>query len=183
MIWLLLLALDPFWVTKPVKDWTNVQIASLLSNSPWGALAEDTVGGTMGAIPVYLASAKPIRLAEQEVRRRKSMELDPELEDLLSQRVLIVAIPIQNLPAFANSGESKSMEEQSVMVLGRKKVKAAGHLPPTPTDPTLRLVFPRPDLAGLKELRFELYLPGVTGNYRNARFDPRKMMFEGELTY
>ena len=183
MIWLLLLALDPFWVTRPVKDWTDVQIASLLSNSPWGTLAEDTVGGTMGAVPAYLVSAQPVRLAEQELRRRKSAELDPELEDLLRQDVLIVGVPVTNLEAFANSAEIHRLEEESVMVLGRRKVKAAGHLPPTPTDPTLRLVFPRPDLAGVKELRFELYLPGVTGNYRHARFDPKKMLFQGTLTY
>ncbi len=183
MIWLLLLALDPFWVTKPVQDWTDVQIASLLSDSPWGTMAEDTAGGTLGSLPVYLASAKPVRLAEQESRRRKSAEMDPELEDLLKQNVVIVGVLIRNLNVFAEGPEIKAMEEQSLMIVGKKKIKAAGHLPPTPTDPTLRLVFPRPDLAGVKELRFELYLPGVTGNYRNARFYPREMVFKGELTY
>ena len=183
MIWLLLLALDPFWVTKPVQDWTDLQIASLLSDSPWGTMAEDTAGGTLGAVRVSLSSAKPIRLAEQELLRRSSGELDPELEDLLNQKVLIVAVPVAKLEIFAQSRETKAMEDESFMVVGKKKIKPAGHLPPTPTDPTVRLVFPRPDLAGVKELRFELYLPGVPGNYRNARFYPRDMVFKGELTY
>ena len=38
MIWLILAALlliDPFWQTKPAKDWTDAELSQFLADSPW----------------------------------------------------------------------------------------------------------------------------------------------------
>ena len=72
------------------------------------------------------------------------------------------------------------MEEESVMKVGRKRYQMVGHFPPTPSDPYLRLVYPRAVGPGDKTVTFELYLPG-NGPYHDAEFRVRDMLHKGKL--
>ncbi len=73
------------------------------------------------------------------------------------------------------------MEEDSVMHVGRKKIKMTGHFPPTATDPYLRLAFPRQVSPTDKSVSFELYLPGVPNPFREAEFKVKDMVVNGKL--
>jgi hypothetical protein len=75
------------------------------------------------------------------------------------------------------------MEKESVLRIGRRKYRMTGHFPPAPTDPYLRLVFPREVDPQDKSLRFELYLPGVPSPYRWAEFRLREMRYRGEPAF
>lgn len=189
---LLLLAFDEkFWERKPAREWSDEQLLIMLSDSPW---AQTTVLRDAAPLPVYLATAKPIRAAEQEWMRRYMQQLRQkqtpapsdnsrlEYEAFLKEnngKVVVLAIRNPNLKALAQAEESKSMEEESFLKVGRKKIKMTGHFPPGESDPVLRLVFPRPpDTA--KEITFELYIPGVTGPYRSASFKLKDLLFEGK---
>ena len=66
------------------------------------------------------------------------------------------------------------------MKVGRKKYKMLGHFPPIPSDPYLRLVFPRVVTESDKSVIFELYLPG-NGPYHDAEFRVREMIYQGKL--
>ena len=72
------------------------------------------------------------------------------------------------------------MEEESIMRVGRQKYKMEGHFPPVPSDPFLRLVYPRVATERDKSVNFELYLPGY-GPYHEAEFRVRDMMYKGKL--
>lgn len=189
---LLLLAFEEkYWERKPVQQWTDEQLLYMLSDSPWAQITTLRDGSP---IPIYLASAKPVRAAEAEWMRRYTAQLQQkkipvasdnsklEYEAFLKEnegKVVVVGIRNPNLQALAQAEESKSMEEESFLKIGRKKIKMTGHFPPGESDPVLRLVFPRPpDTA--KEITFELYIPGVTGPYRAATFRLKDMIFEGK---
>src|ERR1700722_14193428 len=83
MIWLMLAALlfaDPFWQTKPAKDWTDAELSQFLSDSPWAQMAAQPSKPQAGKKPgedklvqVYLATAGPVVKALAERDRR--MEL------------------------------------------------------------------------------------------------------------
>ena len=51
-------------------------------------------------------------------------------ENRTSQLVLAIRIP--DTKAFSDEREVRRMEEESVMRLGKKKVKMTGHFPPSP---------------------------------------------------
>jgi len=71
------------------------------------------------------------------------------------------------------------MEEESILKVGKKKYQMTGHFPPTPADPYLRLVFPRPIGPNDKSLVFELYLPGVGNTYRTVEFRIKELGYKG----
>ena len=81
----------------------------------------------------------------------------------------MVAISFKNLNALADGEEAHRMEEESIMRIGRQKYKMEGHFPPVPSDPFLRLVFPRAATEHDKAIAFELYLP--RGRVPGARYD------------
>jgi hypothetical protein len=179
----LLLAAAPFWEAKAPREWTDAEIVRLFTESPWGQMARSNARDGFPPTPVFLSSAAPVKLAEAEWRRRKRLDSDPELEELLAKNLVVVSVRVSDLDAFSLSEEIARMEKESEMILGRRKIKSIGHLPPAPNEPALRLLFERAELSGVKELRFDLYIPGVTGNYRSARFKPTEMTYKGELTY
>ena len=68
---ILLLAGAPFWEVKPPGQWSPDEIRAVLTVSPW--VTNASLSGAAVNVPgvrVYLASAKPIQEAEEEVRRR-----------------------------------------------------------------------------------------------------------------
>jgi len=179
----------PFWETKPVRQWTDEQLLELLSDSPW---AQTTLFRNDTPLPVYLATAKPVREAESEWLRRYTSQLGAnaptdmgarhEYEAFLAEnlgKVLVIAIRNPNLRALALVEETERMEEESFLKAGKKKLKVIGHFPPAAADPVLRLIFPKPEEA-VKDLQFELYIPGVSGPYRQAVFKIKDLMFAGQ---
>jgi hypothetical protein len=179
LIWILLaLWTPPFWESKAPTDWTEAQIEQLMHDSPWALMADPAP-----AVQVYLATAQPMRMAEDELARRRNKPLNDEYLEYLRQEganKLVVAILFKNLTALQDGAEAQHMEEESIMKVGRKKFKMVGHFPPVPSDPFLRLVFPRAVTESNKSITFELYLPGY-GPYHEAEFRVKDMSYKGKL--
>ncbi len=168
----------PFWETKAPADWTETQIQQLLHDSPWAEMADPRP-----AVQVYLATAQPLREAEAELARRRGKPLNPEYIDYLGgegANKLVVAIAFKNFTALADADEARRMEDESVMRVGRREYKMEGHFPPVPSDPFLRLIYPRVATDRDKTVAFELYLPGY-GPYHQAEFRLRDMLYKGKL--
>lgn len=183
----------PFWEAKPPREWNDEQLNQLLHESPWAQVTQFQRAAPMS---VYLATAKPMREAEAEAHRRYTAKLPPakqpddlgarnEYEAFLAEndgKVIVLGVLDPNLMALAEAEEVKRMEEESFVKVGRKKLKITGHFPPAGVDPILRLVFPRPEeTVNVKELVFEVYLPGATGGYRLAAFRLKDMVYRGKL--
>src|SRR5947209_4855393 len=148
----------------------------MLRDSPWArpAIAEGVLRAA--GVQTYLASALPTREAEAEGVRRKRIALSPEAEEFsefLKQQKgesIILAISFPDTDQLADGKEVKRMEEECIMKIGRKKFKMKGHFPPAPSDPYLRLVFPRAAGTADKIIEFDLYLPGVEQSYRTVEY-------------
>ena len=207
MTWLIVAALlfaEPFWQTKPVMAWTDIELSQLLADSPWAQMAAEPGNARVGKnagegrpVQVYLATAGPVvkALAERdrriELRRpgtAKALADDPLSEERAvwfadhREAFIIVAARVGNNDAFLSGPETSRMEKDSVMELGHSKVKASATFPPTRTDPHVYFAFPREPLtASDKDLSFELYLPGVPGPYRTVTFKVKDMMLHGKL--
>jgi hypothetical protein len=207
MIWLILIALlcgDPFWQTKPAKDWTDAELSQFLADSPWAQMAAQPAKAQAGKnsgegslVQVYLATAAPVvkALAERdrrmELRRpgiTKAMAEDPLSEERAAwvadhrAAYIIVAARVGNNDAFSIEKETSRMERESVMQAGRIQVKVSATFPPTQTDPHLYLAFLREPVAGYgKDLSFSLYLPGVPAPYRTVTFKMKDMIVDGKL--
>jgi hypothetical protein len=175
---LLALLAAPFWETKAPGEWTDAQIELLLHDSPWAEMAAPAPD-----VQVYLATAHPLREAEAELARRRGKPLNEEYTDYIGREganKLVLAIAYKNYTALADGGEAHSMEEESIMRVGRQKYKMEGHFAPVPSDPFLRLVYPRVATERDKSITFELYLPGY-GPYHEAEFRVRDMVYKGKL--
>ncbi|MBY0503563.1 MAG: hypothetical protein K2X03_06630 [Bryobacteraceae bacterium] len=185
---------EPYWEAVPADKWSEQQLSQLLSNSPWAQPAPDTSRGPVPGPPVviYLASAAPMRQAEEEILRRRfkqkadlyaaAREAREEYLAYLDEhagKVIVVAVPLSP-DALADSAETKRMDKESLLRIGKRKWKATGHFPPTPSDPTLRLIFPREALEGAKEIDVEVYLPSLAGPYRNAQFLVKDLVLRGQ---
>ena len=182
---------QPFWETKPPEQWTNAEIETIRHFSPW---AQPT--GPLPEVVVYLATAAPIEQAEAELRLRLKKnprpmdQLDADIVKYLRDNrernfVLAIAYPPARPAAFiaglGDARENKKMEEESVMVIGRKTYKIVGHFPPTPSDPVLRLIFPREVRTSDKSALFRLYLPGINFPEREAEFRVKDLIYQGKL--
>jgi len=187
---LTLLTATPFWDTIDVKQWSEEQLLDFFGNSPWSQPAESTAGN---GVLTFLATSKPVQLAEVEKRRRQMKKVagvdviqDPawdEFQEFLERDtakyiVLAVAIPAE---ATREASEMSLMENQSVMKLGKQKTKMSGYFPPSPTDPYTRLIFPRAGTEKAKELVFELFLPGTGTPYRQVYYPTKGMNYRGRL--
>jgi hypothetical protein len=185
LLWALFAA--PYWESKTPREWSDRELSDMLNNSPWARAATAEGILPVEGVQTYLASALPMREAEAERVRRGRMTKPPEtaeFDQFLKDRagesiVLTVSFPDPN--RLADGAESKRMEEECVMKVGRKKYKMTGHFPPTPSDPYLRLVFPRGIKPADKTIEFELYLPGVTPPYRTAQYVIKELMYRGKL--
>lgn len=186
---LTLLAAAPFWETKPPEQWTGEELAEILHNSPWVKMsALQTMVGNVPGVRVYLATARPMREAEDEAKRRREKQRPseiPEDDDYLEflrenpGKYIVLAVALPDPNALADAKESERMEEECLLRIGRHKYKIAGHFPPTPSDPFLRLIFPRAVGPEDKSLRFELYLPSAPAPYRSVEFSIRDLAYKG----
>jgi hypothetical protein len=146
-------------------------------------------------VQVYIASARPMRLAEEETERRakdKAPVQDPtaedsaagEYRDFLAEnegQYIVLAVSGASAKALAEPAEVRRMEEQCILRVGGKKYKMAGHFPPSPSDTWLRLVFPRAVTEADRSFRFELYVPGAKDPLRFAEFRTKEMHYQGRL--
>ena len=178
-LWAALLA-APFWETKSPPDWTEVELQTILTDSPWAQGLEKGGAG-------YLATARPMQDAEHELARRRRAKgaesADPEYTEFLAQdqgKHIVLAITYPNPQPLADAAEARRMEEESFLKVGKKKYKMTGQFPPTPADPYLRLVYPREIGPNDKSLVFELYLPGVSGTFKMLEFRMKELLYHGK---
>lgn len=189
--WLLIV---PFWESVPAAQWSEEQLIGLLNDSPWAQSASDIGRANRLPVPpvlIYLASSTPLRQAEEELIRRRYKQ-SPDLHAAIveareeykaylagqSGKVIVVAIPL-TADALADPGETKRMENESILRVGKRKVKSTGHFPPTPADPILRLIFPRDVPDGTKEITVEVYLPSIPAPYRSVTFRVKDLVYRG----
>jgi len=194
MIWFALLFLfaAPFWEAKAPADWTDSEVALLLTDSPWAQPLTAAGNGNGAPVQMYFATALPMQQAERERDRRfkRKRPGPPQTDELAAEyRVwmeenratqIVIAVAVGNNPAFSNDQETRQMEQECVMRVGRKKFKITGHFPPTANDPYLRLAFPRQVGPADKTISFDLYLPGVELPYRSAEFPVKDMSLKGK---
>lgn len=175
---------QPFWDAKPPEQWSDREVDEILHNSPWAQTL-----GPDPAVDVFLASAKPIEDAETEARLHHKQPIadpDPDYASYMSEnreRMFVLAIRYAALPAAGKASEERNMEEESVLLIGKKRYKIAGHFPPIPSDPVLRLVFPRVFLPGDKRMVFRLYVPYVNFPEREIQFYEKDLLYRGKLEY
>jgi hypothetical protein len=174
----------PFWEAKAPAQWTDEELKELLTNSPWAQPAVDALGA---GIPVYLASARPLREAELELARRQppvddsdAQEYRDFLRDNQGQQI-VLAVALPDPKSLHDPAELKHLEDECVLKVGRKRYQMTGHFPPTPSDPILRLAFPRPAITDGKSLVFDLYVPGASSHYRSAEFRFKDLTYRGAL--
>jgi hypothetical protein len=179
---LLFFLAQPFWEAKPPEKWSNLEIDTLRTNSPWAQGV-----GPAPVMLVYLATAAPIEDAEGELRLRSKNTLHEPDADYLTylsenrEKYFVLAIPYPALDRLGKAEEEKRMEEESIMVIGSRKYKMAGYFPPVPSDPVLRLVFPRQVRETDKRVVFRLSLPGIDFPDREVEFNVKELMYRGKL--
>ena len=184
-----------FWETKAPADWSDDELVRLFTNSPWAQMVEATAvkDSHSGPVQIYLASAGPMQDAEKERKRRYVRKgnapvvetpLETEyrlwLEDNRATQI-VLAIRINRGKDFDDAAQTKRMEEECFMQVGRKKFKMTGNFPPTEHDTYLRLAFPREVRESDNRVTFELYLPGVSPPYRTVEFRVKEMIVKGKL--
>jgi hypothetical protein len=183
---LLFFLAQPFWEVKPPEKWTDAEIAAIRHNSPWAQQS----GIPPQIVTVYLATAAPIEQAEAELRLRLKKnprplpEPDVDYLDYLSQHhddSIVLAVTYPTLAGLGQAEQTKQMEEESLMVIGRKEYKIVGHFPPTPSDPVLRLIFPRMVRTTDKTVLFRLFLAGLKFPEREVEFRVKDLMYQGRL--
>ena len=176
---------QPFWETKPPEAWTDAEIQAIRTDSPWAQRTDEAP-----VVVVFLATAAPIEHAEAELRLRLKKnphpmpEPDPDyVEYLTSHRddSFVLAITYPTLAGLGNARESRRMEEESVMLIGKDSYGIVGHFPPTPSDPVLRLIFPRAVKPGDKTVLFRLYLGGLKFPEREVEFRVKDLTYQGRL--
>ncbi len=195
LVAMLLMLSASFWETKAPADWTEDELLRLFTDSPWAQMmdpngAKDTHSA---AVQAYLATAGPMQVAEKERDRRYLRKrpgpvveepMDTEyrlwLEDNRAAQI-VLAVRIPRTRDFEDGAQTRRMEEECIMRVGRKKYKMTGSFPPTEHDVYLRLAFPREVQASDKTVTFELYLPGVSPPYRTAEFKVKDMVVKGKL--
>ncbi|HKE21040.1 MAG TPA: hypothetical protein VKB88_01555 [Bryobacteraceae bacterium] len=178
---LLLFLGPPFWEAKPPERWTDAEIDFVLHRSPWTQALSPSP-----EVPIWLATAAPIEDAEAEARlrtKRTEKEPDPDYTGYVTEHgdeVFVLALAYPTLKGLGNAAEDRRMEEESVMKIGRKTWHIVGHFPPTPSDPVLRLVFPREVKPTDKDVEFVLYLPGLPFPEREAVFRVKDLLYHGK---
>jgi hypothetical protein len=174
---------QPFWETKPPEQWTDREIDIIRGSSPW----TQSIGPAPELI-VWFATAEPIEAAEAEARLHKRHPLrepDPDFLDFLRdnrEKVFVLAVAYPSLSGLdKEAGAWKTVEKETLMKAGGNTYKIEGTFPPTPSDPVLRLVFPRSVKATDKSVAFRLYLPGLPFPEREAEFHVKDLSYRGKL--
>jgi HSP20 family molecular chaperone IbpA len=184
-----------FWESKAPADWTDDELVRMFTDSPWGQMVQPSSGKDSHGAPVqiYIASAGLMQEAEKERRRRyvrkgnapveeSPMEAEYRLwmEDNRATQI-VLAIHINRGKDFDDASQTKRMESDSIMRVGRKRFKMTGNFPPTTHDTYLRMAFPREVRETDNRVTFELYLPGVSPPYRTVEFAVKDMIVKGKL--
>lgn len=184
----------PYWEALPPARWSEEQIESFFRESPWARPADASrrMGLSVTPVSTFISSAPLMRAAEAELVRRRVK--DPGalralrdaraeyLEYLDQHKGEVIALSAPLDPnALADGQEAKQFEEQTMMKAGKKKHKMMGHFPPTPSDPVVRMLFPRDVDAKTKQLEFDLYVPGTGSPYRSVYYKLAEMMVGGQL--
>jgi hypothetical protein len=189
-----LFAAGDFWVDKAPEKWSDNEVLKLITDSPWAQMVPSPTSGGTG-MQLYFATAAPLDQAEHERERRYRLrhpKVGEEAGDVLVEEYrswlsenrgtqIVVAIGVGQAGAFSGDKETKRMEEESVMKIGRKKYKMTGHFPPSAGDPYLRLAFPRVATTADKTVAFDLYIPGVSMGARAVEFTIKDMIVKGKL--
>jgi hypothetical protein len=185
---LLFFSAQAFWEGHPPAEWTDSELKQMLADSPWAQTITPAP-----VITALLATAKPIEEAEAEALHRRNASLvsgakaaapDIDYIDYVKQHRdehFVLAIPYPSLAALGRADEEKRMEEQCILRVGKRKYGILGHFPPTPSDPVLRLIFPRVVTAADKSFSFDLYLPGMTHPSRMVEFRVKDLVYKGKL--
>jgi hypothetical protein len=180
----------PFWDAKPPSDWTLDEARTLLTDSPWAQRVAAGRQSTAPLLDAYVATAEPVEKAEDRMRAaRKVLSTDPswdEYREYLAEnagKFIVLAVSALKPEAFLDAGETKRMEEESRLKIGKRKYEMAGYFPPSSTDPFVRLVFSKDVRDGDRALTFELYVPGSGAPYRIAEFPLRDMRYQGQPSY
>jgi hypothetical protein len=189
MNWLALVLLfaAPFWASRPPAEWSETELETLFSESPWAQPLTGPRNAT--GVIAYFATAKPMEEGEHELERRakKKPPPDPLLEEYRAwlnenrDTQIVLAIPIGENKAYSDAKETRRMEEECVMKVGRKKFKLTGHFPPTRGDAHLRLAFPREVTSADKSVSFDLYVPGIAIPFRSVEFQVKDLIVNGKL--
>jgi len=188
---LALLLAAPFWETRTPDQWTDGELEQLLGSSPWVRTLDPPITeGKITSVAVRLATARPIREAESELARRRRQKFpeapvddSDDYETFLEQRsaeCIILAVNTGVSSAFGDRAEIRRMQEESYLRVGKTRLKMEGHFPPTPADPWLRLVFPRPREITSKSVIFELYIPSLPAPFRQVEFWVDELIFRGK---
>ena len=176
----------PFWEARPPEKWSDAEIAAIRHDSPWAQPS----GLPPQQVVIYLATAAPVEQAEGELRLRLKKnphpmtEPDPDyIEYLRDHRddAFVLAVTYPTLAGLGHADESARMEEETAMVIGRKEYKILGHFPPTPSDPVLRLIFPRVVKPTDKSVIFRLYLAGLKFPEREVEFRVKDLTYQGKM--
>ncbi len=173
---------QPFWEAKPPEKWSDREISSMLQNSPWAQAAPPAP-----AVLVYFATARPIEEAESELRLRSKEPLpqpDPEYLTYVSDHraeQFVLAVPYPTLRGLGKADEQKRLEDETVMVIHHKTWHIVGEFPPTPSDPVLRLIFPREVKPTDKNVVFDLYLGGLDFPEREVEFSVKDLFYHGKF--
>jgi hypothetical protein len=179
---LLFLLAQPFWEARPPEQWSEAEIGVMRSSSPW----VQTVGPAPN-LRVWLATAEPVEEAEAEARlrtRHTEKEPDPDYAAYVTENradAFVLAIEYPTLKDLGHAEEDRRMEQECQMIVGRKTYAIIGHFPPTPSDPVLRLVFPRMVKPSDKTVAFRLYLAGLDFPERELEFRVKDLLYHGKL--
>jgi hypothetical protein len=188
-VFFLLLA-SPFWESKPPQEWSNLDLDLIFRNSPWAqaSLLTTRIGGEP-QVYVYIASAKPMRDAEAERLSRRKGKTDPVADEYRAWaaenqgKYIVLAVHVPTSLAFSDAAESKHMEKESYLQIGRRRYPLVMLFPPSSTDDHLRFVFPREVRESDKKLSFEIYVPSVAGPYREAEFAIKDLSYKGTAEF
>ena len=177
---------SPFWNAKAPADWSAEEVRELLRQSPWATVSAATMGPRLN---IHLASAEPMREAETRERLALRYPVQPgasfeEYQSMLKDgRYIALAVLLRDTTAISDGIESRSLEHDSILHVGRRHYKLVTHFPPTPGDPYLRYVFPREIKPSDKSLLFDIYIPGIDYPQRHLEFDLREMVYKGRVSY
>ena len=182
---LFFLMAQPFWETKAPEQWSAAEIDQIRTNSPW---AHEV--GQIAPVTVFLATALPVEHAESELRLRFKKgkgalpEPDPDYVEYLRDHrseAFVLGVVYAPFTGFGKAGEDKRLEEESVLLVAKKEYRILGYFPPTPSDPVLRLIFPRVVKASDKQIVFRLYLPGLNFPERETAFAVKDLIYQGKF--
>lgn len=180
---LLFFAVYPFWNDKPPEQWTDRELAIMLNSSPWTQMV-----GQSPEVNVWFATAEPMEAAEEQTQARQKRtrrEPDPDYLDFLREnreKVFVLAVGYPTVSGLGKiPGEWTTLEKETHMTVNHKKYTLEGTFPPTPSDPVLRLVFPRSVKPTDASVVFQLYLPGLPFPERDVEFFVKNLLYRGKL--